>query len=153
MTWSVLACSVFTAICTFGQSLQITSVAGKPGDSVAVRIILDSQPEKSPATLQWEFVFPAQLLEFDQPAVERGTAAQSSGKSLTCAERNSYTQVCILTGGQRPIANGVIATAHLKIRANAKAGTTSIKVGKVQGVTSDLKQFDIKDAEAIVTIH
>ena len=153
MTWHVIACSVLTAICAFGQSLQVSSVSGKPGDSVVVRITLDAPPEKSPSTLQWEFVFPAQLLDVDQPAVERGTAGQSSGKSLTCAERNSYTRVCILTGGQKPIANGLIATVHLKIRPTAKAGTTSIKVGKAQGVTLDLKQLDIKDAEAMVTIH
>ena len=153
MTCRLIACLLLAGIGALGQTLRMTPVSGAPGESIAVRILLDAPPEQSPATLQWEVVFPAQILEVSTPVADAGAAAQSSGKFLTCVERNSYTQVCILTGGKKPIANGAIATVHWKIRASAKAGTTSIKVTKAQGVTTDLRQLDVKDANTVVTIQ
>ena len=153
MPWPALACLFLISFGASAQSLHLSSASGAPGEDIFVRISLDSPPGRSPATLQWELVFPAQILELRKPAVEQSPAVRSAGKSLTCAERSTYAQVCILAGGQRPIANGVIAFVRLKIRADAKTGMINIRAVKVQGAAPDLKLLHVNDAEATITIR
>jgi hypothetical protein len=136
-----------------GQALQVSSVSGAPGEKVELVISLDSPAGSAPAALQWETIFPAQILEDGGNGPEAGRAASDSGKSLTCTRRKTYSYACILVGGQKPVANGPIAIVHFKIRSEAHAGTAVVRVEKAEGATADLKQLTLKDAEGIVTIH
>ena len=153
MTGPTLACLLLTVIGASGQSLQVTPASGAPGENTTIEISMDAPSDRKPSAVQWEFVFPAQLLELTKPAVKPGSAAQNSGKTLTCADRNTYTEACILAGGSNAIPNGIIATIYLKIRPEAKPGTTTVKIGKIQGVTSDLKPLIFKDLDAVITIR
>lgn len=142
-----------TALPVWGQMLHLSAVAGRPGEKVTVELSLDSPAGKAPAALQWETIFPAQLMEIEGEASETGRAAKESGKSVTCAERKAYAYVCILAGDQKPIANGPIAIFHFKIRTEAQAGTSAIRIERAEGVTVDLRRLTLKDTAATVTIH
>ena len=153
-----LSCLVFTlffgvTLPVCGQSLQVSPVSGAPGEKVDLVISLDSPVRSAPAALQWEIIFPAQILEDGGAGPEAGRAASDSGKSLTCAKRKTYSYACILVGGQKPVGNGPIAIFHFKIRSEAHAGTSVVRVEKAEGATADLKQLTLKDAEGIVTVH
>lgn len=153
MTYPVLVCLLLTVVSACGQSLQVTPVSGAPGETVTIELSLDAPADRKPSALQWELVYPAQLLELGRPAADPGSAARGSGKTLTCADRNAYTEVCILAGGSDTIPNGSIAAIYLKIRAEAKPGTTTVKFAKVQGVTADLRPLPFKDLDAVITIR
>jgi hypothetical protein len=133
--------------------LQVSSVSGAPGEKVGLEISLDSPAGSAPVALQWETIFPAQILEDGGNGPEPGRAASDSGKSLTCTLRKTYSYLCILVGGQKPVANGPIATLRFKIRPEARAGTTVVRVERAEAVTADLKKLTVKDAEGTVTIH
>jgi len=134
-----------------GQTPAV-SVTKAPGDKVTLEITADSQPARSPVALKWEVVFPAQLMEMDGDAPEIGSAAMDSGKSLQCIARRPYRYVCTLSGGQKPIANGLIAIYHFKIRATAKPGTTSLRIEKAESTTSDSMKWPLNETEAIAII-
>lgn len=153
MIYRKLGCLLLGVVFASGQSLNIKPVSGAPGENITIEISLEVPPDRKPSALQWELVFPAQLLEPEQPPAELGVAVKDSGKNLTCAGRNAYTQVCILAGGQKNIPNGIITTFQLKIRSEAKAGATTVKVSKAQGVTSELKPLAFKDVDAPITIR
>ena len=64
-----------------------------------------------------------------------------------------HSRVCILSGGQKPIGDGPIATFHFKIRNNAKAGTTTIRIEGGESTTADSKKWVLNDTEVIVVIR
>ena len=136
-----------------GQILQMSSVSGAPGEKVDLAISLDSPAKSAAAAIQWEIIFPAQMLENGGAGPEAGRAASDAGKSLTCAKRKEYSYACILVGGQKPVGSGPIAIFHFRIRSEAHAGTSVVRVEKAEGATADLKQFALKDAEGTVTVH
>jgi len=88
-----------------GQSLHVLSASGKPGESIAIEISLNSIAEESPTTLKWDTIFPAQLLAIES-SPEVGKAGRESGKSITCAQREQYSYACILAGGQKTGSEG-----------------------------------------------
>ncbi len=76
-----------------------------------------------------------------------------SGKSLQCTARKPYSYVCILSGGQNPVANGPIAIFHFKIRTTAEAGTAAVRIEIVQTATVDSKELTLDNAEGTITIR
>ena len=141
------------ALSICGQTLHLSAAAGRPGEKVTIEISLDSPAGKAPVALQWETIFPAQLMEVEGDASETGRAARDSGKSVTCAERKAYSYMCILAGGQKLIANGPIAVLHFRIRAKAPVGTSAVRIERAEGVTVDVKRLALQDAAATVTIQ
>jgi hypothetical protein len=137
----------------FAQDLRVLSVGGAPGEAVALVVSLNSPAGKAPAVLQWEMIFPAELVDPEGNGPEIGAAARDSGKSVTCAVRKPYSLFCVLAGGQKPIANGSIAIFHFRIRANARAGKSAFKIQAAEAATLDLREIALKDAEAILTVH
>jgi len=135
-----------------GQALQVSSVAGSPGDKIAIEISLVSTVRESPETLKWETIFPAQLLE-TVGSPEAGNAAKEAGKSLTCTQREPYLYVCILAGGQKPIANGPIARFPFRIRADAHPGTANVRASKVEAVTKDLKTVKLSGSDGQLEVR
>jgi hypothetical protein len=136
-----------------GQVFRVSSVTSAPGEKVRLEISLDSATARALSALKWEVVFPAQLLEIEGDGPEIGGAAMDSGKSLTCAGRKPYSYVCILFGGQNPVANGPIAIFHFKIRTTAEAGTTAVRIERAEAVTVDSKELTLDNAEGTVTIR
>ena len=138
-----------SAVC---QALNVSSVSGSPGDKIAIEISLVSNVRESPETLKWETIFPAQLLEA-VGGPEAAVAAKESGKSLTCTQREPYLYVCILAGGQKPIANGAIAKFRFRIRADAHSGTANVRTGKVEAVTRDLKTVNLSGSDGQLEVR
>ena len=153
--WTHLKLAYLVASClpVLGQTSQVLSVTKAPGDRVTLDILVDSQPGGAPVALQWEVVFPAQLMALEGDAPELGKAAMDSGKSLQCTARKPYRYFCLLAGGQNPIANGPIAILHFRIRTTAEAKTTTLKIERVEATTVDSKALTLNDTEAIVVIQ
>jgi hypothetical protein len=141
------------ALPVFGQALHVSSVSGVPGEKIAVDLSLDSPAGHAPAALKWVTVFPARLLELESKGPDVGSSAKKSGKSVTCAMREAYSYVCVLAGGPEPIANGLIATFHFKIRADAHPGTSVVKIDQVDAVTTDLKTLKLIGTEGNVAVR
>jgi hypothetical protein len=135
-----------------GQALHVSSVSGSRGDKIAVEISLVSTVRESPETLKWETIFPVQLLE-TVGSPEVAGAAKEAGKSLTCTQREPYLYVCILAGGQKPIANGPIATFPFRIRADAHPGTANVRTSKVEAVTRDLKTVKLSGSDGQLEVR
>jgi len=131
----------------------VSSVTKAPGEKVTLAIRMDSQPATAPVALKWEVVFPAQLMEMESDAPETGSAAMDSGKSLQCTAQKPYSYVCILSGGQNPIANGPMAIFHFRIRTTAEAGTTHLRIERAEATTVDSKKQTLNNTEAIVIIR
>lgn len=135
-----------------GQALHVSSGSGSPGEKVVIEIALVSSVAEAPDTVKWETIFPAQLLEIlGEPEV--GRAAKESGKSLTCTQRESYSYICILAGGQKPIVDGPIARFVFGIRPDAHPGTVSIRSTGVEAVTKDLKRVNLNGSDGKLEIH
>ena len=131
----------------------MSSVTKAPGEKVTLEISAYSEPARAPVALEWEVVFPAQLMEMDGGAPEIGKAALDSGKSLQCTARKPYSYVCLLSGGQNPIADGRIAIYHFKIRTTAWAGTTTFRIENAESTTADSRKWTLNDIEATVIIR
>jgi len=143
---------VFGCLPVLGQTSDVSHVTKAPGDSVTLEIFAESQPKRAPVALKWEVVFPVQLMEMEGGAPEVGSAAKDSGKSIQCTARRPYAYVCTLSGGQKPIANGLIAIYRFKIRTTAKAVTTNLRIEKAESTTFDSMKWTLNDTEAIVII-
>ncbi len=148
-----LAYLAFGCLPVLGQTSPISSVTKAPGENVTLEVSANSQPARAPIALKWEVVFPAQLMDMEGDGPELGSAAKDSGKSLECTARTPYAYVCILSGGQKPTADGVIAIYHFKIRATATKGVTALRIEKAESTTSDSKKWPLNKTEAIVIIR
>jgi hypothetical protein len=141
----------FGRVCAGANWLD--SVAGvSTSQQVALEISAESQPSRAPVALKWEVVFPAQLMEMEGGNPELGSAAMDSGKSIQCTARKSYAYVCTLSGGQKPIGNGLIARYHFQIRTTAAAGTTTLRIERAVATTVDSKVRTLNNTEVIVII-
>jgi len=148
-----LAYLVLGCLPLLGQTPQVSSVTKAPGDKVTLDISADSQPGRAPVTLRWDVVFPAQLMALEGDATETGSAAKDSGKSLQCTARNTYSYSCTLSGGQKTIANGLIAIFHFRILTTADSRKTALRIQKAAATTVDSKVLTLNDTEAIVIIR
>jgi hypothetical protein len=136
-----------------GQTSQVSSVTKAPGDNVTLEISANSQPGRAPVALKWEVIFPAQLMSMEGDVPETGSAVRDRGKSLQCTARKQYSYSCVLSGGQNPIANGLIAIFHFKIRTTAGGGTTTLRIERAMATTADSKVVPLNDTEANVIIR
>ena len=144
---------LFGSLTLYGQSLRVSSIAGAPGETIAVEISLNAPAGKAPVVLKWETVFPAQLLQVEGNGLTPGTAAKESGKVLTCATQKAYSYVCILAGGERPLGNGAIAMFRFGIRPEARLGTATVTVEHGEAISGDGTHLALTDAEGLVTIR
>jgi hypothetical protein len=112
---------------------------------------------RSLAALQWEISFPS-ALAVDLSGIVAGSAAQSAGKSITCAK--SFGGIsrplgsrfkCILAGGSKTIGNGPIAIVYFRFQSDVKGAPVRVAIDHVTGVTPDLKPIAISDLDAIIT--
>jgi hypothetical protein len=98
-------------------------------------------------------VFPAQLMDMGSDLPEIGSAAKDSGKSLQCTSRKPYSYFCVLSGGQKPIADGPIAVFHFRIRTAASSGATRLRIQKAEATMEDSKEETLNSTEATVIIR
>ena len=153
--WLTCQCVLFSQAA--GQSLALSSAAAARGGRVAIELSLQSPAGKEPAALQWEMSVPTAKLSLADENPVAGPAAQKAGKSLNCAvtkkTAQTYTSVCILAGGQKPIQNGVVALLRLRILPKATPGMVRIRVVGGTAVSSDVKSIPIAATETTVAIR
>lgn len=135
-----------------GQELSVSSASGRPGETVQVEILLKAPRTQPPWTLKWDTVFPAQLVD-PAGAPVPSDAVKGAGRTLTCTQRQSYSYVCILTGGNKALASGPVAVFRFKIRPDAHAGTFAIRPDHIDAVDQDLKKVKIAASEGFLHIH
>ncbi len=152
MRWAGL---ILVCLSVRGQgpsTLPTTPVVKSPGDLVTLEIAATSQPKRAPITLHFDVVFPVQLMTMEGEG-ELGSAAQSSGKSLKCHVLNPHSSGCVISGGDKAIADGQIAIFLFRVLKTAKAGTTRLRIERAVSTTVDSKIVSLNDTEALVTIR
>jgi hypothetical protein len=135
------------------QDLTVSPVSAAPGDVVQIEISLQSPPGRVPVALKWEMIVPSHLRDAEDGGPKIGGAAKNSGKSVSCAAHNAHSYICILFGGENPVANGSVAAFCFKIRKDTPLGTTAVRLQQVEAVDGDSQSFVLKNAEAAVTIR
>ena len=125
-----------------------------PGDPVTLQIFATSVPERPPLELKWEVVFPAQLMDLEGDPVA-GSAAAASGKSLKCERQKprEYVYACLLSGGNKPVADGQIAVFHFRIRPEAKPGKITLTVQQAGARTKEGREVPLKNTESFFMIR
>jgi hypothetical protein len=143
---------LFLAVPGAGQSLKFSSGAGAPGETVALEISLSAAPGQAPSALKWDVTFPAQLVEVAQ-APEIAKSAADSGKSLACHQRLTYSYICIMAGGQKPIGSGAIAIFRFKILPDAHSGSSAVRLERIEAVTKDLETVRVTASDGQIDIR
>jgi tetratricopeptide (TPR) repeat protein len=144
--------SVFVLVPITAQVLTLPPTsAGAPGETIDVKISYAAASAKA-ASLQWETIVPAQLMEFDSRDLEVGPAAREAGKNLSCNHPKPYISFCVLSGGTGPIPNGPVALLSFKIKAAPEKHHSWIRLGKVEGTTQDGEKLTISDASGALTV-
>jgi hypothetical protein len=146
LAWVVIGC-----LPVLSQTPDASSVIKTPGDTVTLKISANSDSERAPIELKWDVVYPAQVMDMETD--NAGPAAMDSGKSLQCIARRSYAYVCVLSGGQNPIQDGLVAIYRFKIKPSAQAGVTKLRIENAESTTKESKKWALKSTEAIVVIR
>ena len=139
------------------QSLRLSLGAGPPGGTAEIEIILHSPRGKEPAAVQWEASIPAGQLNFADTIASAGGAARAAGKSVNCAAKgesdDSRTALCILSGGEQPIQDGVIAVLRLAIHTRTHRGSYRVRIDHGLAVSKDLRQTVLNPVETLVVVR
>jgi hypothetical protein len=123
-----------------------------PGDPVRLQLFANSLPNRAPLALQWEVVYPAQLMDLEGKP-EAGQAAVDSGKSLECKPRKEYSFVCVLSGGKEPIGDGPIAVFHFRIHPDAIAGKVTLRIQSASARQKDNSDAPLRNTESAFIIR
>jgi hypothetical protein len=141
------------------QELSVRSAAAAPGGRVTLEISLKSPTAKAPVALQWETSIPAGQLSFVDRDLVAGPALKDADKSVNCAVKltksqdgDTFTSVCIASGGLKPIPNGVIALLNLRISPVARSGPQRLHV-RGTAVYKDLKETPFREVQPVVSIR
>ncbi|HEY7387880.1 MAG TPA: hypothetical protein VH640_05195 [Bryobacteraceae bacterium] len=123
-----------------------------PGDPVTLTIFANSLPDRAPLGLQWEVVYPAQLMD-PEGKPEAGSAAVDSGKSLECKPRKEYSFACVLSGGSKPISDGQIAVFHFRIHPDAMPGKVTLRIQSASARQKDNSDAALRNTESVFIIR
>jgi hypothetical protein len=144
---------------SFSQTLHLSSVTSARGQRATIDISLRSPVGKQPVALQWEASITAGQLSFVDGNLPPGPASQSAGKSLACTVKlaradagDTFTSVCILSGGRAPISNGVVARLRLQISPAAQIGPAQIHLKGI-AVFQDFQEIPLKPVIGTIVVH
>ena len=158
LVWLISPFFLFAPRAALGQTLHLSSPSGYSGEHVVIEISIKSPGAKEPpSTLQWEATISSAQLNFLDEGALTGPAAQSAGKSVSCALKTktdeAQTSICILYGGQEPIRDGVIALLQLAISPGAKSGDARVRLDHGLAVSKNLTKVELPPAETHVRIR
>ncbi len=113
---------IWVAILAFplwGQELRVPAAVLSRGDSGSLSIQLSAPPDRAPAALQWDLVFPIGRVDIQDSGWSAGPSAVEAGKQLMCARQlrknpEAYAYKCMLVGGRAKISNGAVAVVKIK---------------------------------------
>jgi hypothetical protein len=146
-----------SAIAALGQSLEAESVTVARGSANIFRLALKPEPAKPLVALQWEFVYPAGLLRIEPSGILPGPAAETAGKSITCAQKPSDGKTlrlaCILAGGIQTVSAGALAIVRVDAAPGAPRARMTLALERVMGVSSSIESIPIASASVRITIR
>lgn len=141
-----------------GQSLRVPPSGADAKMQGQFSILFDSPPERALVALQWELSAPP-ALAIEKADILIGKAAESSGKSLTCAIKpgkpsspGSSRYACILAGGKDVLGQGPIAVVRYRGQADVGGAPVRVTLENILGVSADLKRIDIPKVDAIIKL-
>ena len=153
VSWFVLA----FGMTAYGQAVEIAPPAAVARGSADIfRIVFKPGEGKPVAAVQWDLVYP-EGLRIEPAGVVSGVAAESAGKSVTCAARPAEGRKrrlsCILVGGVQTLAAGAIAIVRFEAGANLAAGKVSVALEKVTGVSPSVQSAAMKGSVAEISVR
>jgi len=145
-----------SGIPAFGQVFELSLPRTAPGRDVVVELSITSPSGREPSALQWEISFPTVQIRLIKGSPQLGPVAQAADKLITCAPRaktsETQTMVCLVLGGQKSIASGVVAKFSFEIQKPAPSETARVRIDRGLAVSADLKRADIPSVEAEVAL-
>jgi hypothetical protein len=120
-------------------------------------MILKPRAEKPISALQWDLVYQAGL-RIEPSGVVAGAVSETAGKSVSCASRPSdaggnYRLTCILVGGVKAVAAGVITIIRVEAAKDTPTGERIVDLEKAVGVSPALESISIPSTKASITIR
>jgi hypothetical protein len=144
---------LFAAVLPLAAQTRATPPLTKaPGDPVTLQLSANSLPDRAPLALQWEVIYPAQLMDLEGKP-EAGRAAADSGKALECKPRKEYSFVCVLSGGSKTIGDGQIAVFHFRIHSDAIPGKVTLRIQGASARQKDNSEAPLKNTESVFLIR
>ncbi len=144
---------LFSCAGVWAQSLQVLPSPISKDEYASFQLMIVAPPGKEVTALQWMLSVPRGVA-IAPSEIRAGKAAEGAGKSITCAlkgeskETGASSFACILAGGKNAIPNGSIAAVRCKAGAGLHSAT--VRVHDILGVSADLKQVNIADAEGTI---
>jgi hypothetical protein len=148
-----------SATLLLGQSLRVPPSETGLDTPGTFSMVIDSPQNQAPLALQWDFSVPPVIVI--RPAdIVVGKAAESAGKSLTCAIRDAkggasrrmrYT--CILAGGRDPIGDGPVAVVQYRAQWDVRGAPVQVAIENVIGVSRDLKRIPMSNVDVAINIR
>lgn len=131
------------------QTVRIPDISAEPGAAVEVPIELESKPGQEPLGLQWTIKFDPPLTLVSQRIAP---VAHDAGKDLRCALRKSpaNSTICLLSGGQKPIANGAVALLVFETSAKGQSDRAKIRIEDALAVSNKAKPVPVAAAEGTI---
>jgi hypothetical protein len=138
-----------------GQAVRVLPAVDFPGATFTTEVSWEpaARGGKPATAIQFDIIYPAQLLELDASGPILGAEGARADKILACSAHSSYSYGCLLAGGQKPVGNGPMAVFHFKIRPDARPGTSAFRIEKVQAVAADLSRIEVKDSDAAIVVR
>lgn len=138
------------------QTLEMPSASVDRGSANIFRIVLKTQAQRPITALQLELVIPPGLRVAGDGIVP-GDAAEAAGKSVSCSNptetKNGTVFVCIFAGGFKPIQTGTLAIVRFSAASDSRAGTVSLGLRNILGVSADLRKIQLADTSSAITIR
>jgi len=154
--WISVALLSALSMTAFSQTVELTPATADRGSVNIFRIVLKSRAEKPLAALQWDLVY-REGLRIEPAGVVPGAAAETAGKSVTCARRSSeganHRLGCILAGGVQALGAGVIAIVRFEAAKDTATGEKIVDLEKVVGVSPALEPITLKNTKAPITVR
>lgn len=127
-----------------------------PGAKTTVEVLLKSTG-REPLIVQWDFVFPPNLLQLEPSYPKVAPSAYKAGKTIACTGKwlkapVSYVQTCMVAGGNLPVPDGSVAVYRFTTAKTNKRVQAPLQLDKVQLLMPDLKRVDLKKTDASLAI-
>ncbi len=121
----VLMLTGYLGIADAQSSLSLSSGSTTAGSIAALNLSLSSPSGSAPAVLQWTLSYPPTAIT--NVTVTAGASATAGGKSISCAQGNAGTYVCVAWGPNlNTMGNGVVAVATFTLSQSASTAAVGV---------------------------
>jgi hypothetical protein len=105
---------------------------------------LASRSDRQAIALQWDLLYPTDVLAIQPGDLVTGSAAAGADKVLTCAVPPRLKLCrCILVGGQKAISDGPVAIINFQVSGQARVGAVTVQIRNAIALTPRPQRIDI----------